>query len=179
MDWKEGMTFGVALLGAVLGVINTVWALYRDRVRLRVRAVWLSRVFQISGTTQLAGQTSEFAGVLERSPDGHFGVRVTNLGFVEVTIDSMGLTSTGFFKRRFGRRLQRSPIISDAMNAVSLPYRLKPRETITVWTARDEATVGKALAKAKRVYASTSCGVDVFGASGLLRALVLRERQRG
>lgn len=38
MTWIEGATLAIAVLGAVLGVINTCHALWRDRVRLRVEA---------------------------------------------------------------------------------------------------------------------------------------------
>jgi hypothetical protein len=40
MTWIEGFTLGIAGCGAVLSVINTIYALWKDRVHLKVTLRW-------------------------------------------------------------------------------------------------------------------------------------------
>jgi hypothetical protein len=62
-----GLVFG--FLGAVLGIINTVRAINRDRVRLKVRPVWTFHA------------------------DGHFvSIEAVNIGYVAVTVAEVVFT---------------------------------------------------------------------------------------
>lgn len=171
MGVMEGVTLGVALLGAVLGVINTCWAIWRDRVRLKVVPLWI----RPAGTDN-RGNTyrvnSQYQGSLEANPDGQFAIRVINRGLFEVTIESVGLTRSGWIERHWRRsKLARKALLGDGDGIVVFPKRLAPRESIVVVCSYFGAELDHALAGTERVYASTSCGVDAFGGSRLLRAL--------
>ena len=172
MDTLEGITVVAAGLGVALGLINTVWALWRDRVRVRVTPMWGR--YSSGGDGRCAGSVhSEFPGVLEQNPGGDFGVRVTNLGFVEVTISSVGFTPNRFFDRHRPERLLRQAIAGDAAGLVAFPIRMPPRSSVIVWAAASP-TRDAVLRGATRVYASTACGMDVFATSRLLKAVKVR-----
>ncbi len=173
-----GVTLGIALFGAALGVINTFWQVYRDRVRLGVAAMWMGPRASVRGLQAQLGVVSEFADGVDRHPAGLFGVRVTNYGFIDVTIDSVGISRTGWPQRHFRRHRSIAPITSDAMHAVELPFRLGPRQSITVWCGLQGADLDASLKGVRRVYANTACGLDVYGTSALLRRLVRRAARR-
>lgn len=180
----SNITIAAAAVGAVLGIINTAWALRRDLLRLRVQAVWMYDTIRFQGGA--GAVMSQYSSVLDverrdgsdLARAGRLGVRVTNLGLAEVTIDGVGLTSSGFIARRIPRKRRRMPIMGDSLGAVSLPVRLKSRESITVWSAPNADALRGVLSAATRVYASTACGADVYGTSGLLRRLVKQARKR-
>jgi hypothetical protein len=65
----NGITFGIAILGAVLGVFNTWQSWRRDRVKLRVQLRWL-----IWPT------------------DRRIGIEITNDCFLSVTISGIGFS---------------------------------------------------------------------------------------
>lgn len=169
--WMLFVTFGIALLGAVLGVINTWRALWRDRVRLRVVLVLHTGGEADAYGTKRRSHT-EFVNGLDVTPDGMVGVRVTNLGFLEVTIGDLGFTPSGFIARRLRSRLQRASIKGDAAGEKSLPKLLKPRESMTIWVGPYVVEqIAARLSVARRVYATTDCGVTAYGTSRLFRLL--------
>jgi len=174
--WIWMATFGIALLGAVLGVINTVRSMWRDRVKIRAVPVYQGRLLQVRDG-RVGRVVTEFAHNLDNFPDGVVGIRVTNLGFLEVTIANVGFTASNLVTRHRRSLFRRIPILDDAGGAVTFPRVLKPRESINVWAAGfDDVGFVDRLRTITRVYATTDCGVDVFGTSGLLRALRRRAR---
>lgn len=177
MDVGEGILIAAAGIGAVLGVINLVWALRRERVRLRVTPVWKTAVVELEGGGSVTRKTEYVTG-LQANPDGSLGVQVTNLGLMDITITSVGVTPTAWPFRRFTKsRLLRRAILGDADNVVHLPHRLAPREGITIWGSERGSALDAKLADARRVYVRTACGLDVFASSRLFRKLV-REAKR-
>lgn len=171
VDWTGALTIAGAALGAVLGVINTWWALFRDRVRLQVIPLWHGGDRQMQNG-QIARLTSAFAGSLEHHPDGRIGVRVINRSFFEITIESVGFTPSGYADRHLRKaRLVRRFIGGDADDLVRLPCRLAPRESITIWCAFVGDQLDANIHDARRVYVTTACGLDVFATSGLFRRL--------
>lgn len=167
--WMWLVTLVIALTGAVLGVINTWRSMRRDRVRLRVVPVWESRRIQKANGAMLS-LASDVEGSLQ-DPEGRLGVRVTNLGFVEVTLVSVGFARSGIVARHFAGGLQRDAIAGDFYGEVQLPTRLQSRESITIWASSVGAALDARLKGVNRVYAHTACGLDAFGASALLRRL--------
>lgn len=172
----EEFTIALAVLGATLGVINTWWSLYKDRVRLRVRAVWGQRVKDGTGTVGMIRSTS--VQTLDDNSSGFMGIEITNLGMVTVTIDGAGVVCNGFFSRRFAHRIQRRAIMGSAFNGVTFPRQLKSRESVLVWALEPSEAVDRFAAGATRVYASTACGLNIFGTSRLFRRLASGRRIR-
>lgn len=172
IDWTSGLTIAGAALGAVLGIVHTWWALGRDRVRLRIVPLWHSGDRQMENG-QVLRVTSAYAGGLKANPDGRFGVRVINRGFMAVTIEGVGFTSTGLFERHIrNAKLVRRAIAGDADDVVRLPCRLEPRTSITIWCSFVGDELDAKIHDARRVYVNTACGLDVFATSGLFRRLV-------
>lgn len=101
VTWKEATTMSIALLGAVLGVMNTWNAINQQRVRVRV--------------------TPHFVASLDRRPLG-ISIEVINLSAFALTIEEIGFTSN---KGRLPLLAARFP------DGVSLPRRLASREAIS------------------------------------------------
>jgi len=125
------ITFGLAMLGAVLGVINTWRTINRDRLKLRVRFI---RGISVHAPTM---------------PSSVFGVEVTNLSSFPVTISEVGLHIEG----TKSRAAFIPHIISDG--GKTLPRRLETREQITVYIP---TTALRLELRYKDVYATTACG---------------------
>lgn len=99
----QGVTLAVALVGAVLGVMNTWRNISQDRLRLVVRP---TQAYFDNGSHQLS-------------------VEVTNLSTFPVT-----LTNYGFFMHGTRRHLQ---FIPDFPRGETLPVRLEPRTSVTAF----------------------------------------------
>ncbi|MGH8038926.1 MAG: hypothetical protein ACRES5_05715 [Pseudomonas sp.] len=171
IDVLQGVTLGIAVLGAALGVFNAVRSVIRDGARLRVQVV-VQRA-AASSTASGAKTFSEFANALSYADGGQVGLRITNIGLLDVTLSNVGLTSSGLWARRVRRdRIVRSAVSRDAEGLSVLPMPIKPRQSITIWIARmDNEHLCSRLKVVRRVYASTECGSTFFGRSALLRAL--------
>jgi len=170
----EAVTLGIALLGAALGVINTWWGLYRDRVRLKVSVVWQTSAAILEGSNRMLGRVSAFPEAMTRVPDGRIGIRVVNLGFVPIQLEAVGFTTSGWFARRRRRALKVRSLVACAFESVELPVRLEPRQAVVLYAEGGREVTDRATKGVTRVYAKTGCGLHVFGTSGLLRALVAR-----
>ncbi len=156
LTWKELLTFGLAAVGAVLGVINTWSGLRKDRVSLQVIPS-LSR--RIQGG--LVSSKSDI-GML---PDAHYlRIEVINLSGFPVTIEEVGFT------RRFrGLRTNRwavpQPLFFDNR---PWPRRLEARDSFQAYVQIDQL-VGHS--DFGRAYAMTACGRVRYGSSQVLRKL--------
>ncbi|MFX0135624.1 MAG: hypothetical protein ACFFDN_18405 [Candidatus Hodarchaeota archaeon] len=76
MHESLSITLSLAVLGAILGVINTIHSLQRDSIKLKVKpqCVILPQNFGLK----------------------HMGVEVINLGFVPVTVSEIGFRLSYF-----------------------------------------------------------------------------------
>ncbi|MCG2605012.1 MAG: hypothetical protein KBO60_18285 [Achromobacter sp.] len=131
MNWIGWTTFGIAVVGATLGVFNAWWMVRRDAVRLRVRLVSLM--------TLPAGEWT-------------LGIEVTNMGYVPITLTEVAIQKPGTSKRM--------AIASDYFRRVTLPHRMEPRTSITVAGdpgLRPEVL----RVRARWCSATTACGVTV------------------
>jgi hypothetical protein len=146
----QAVTLAIAVLGAVLGLINTWHAIVKDRVKLRVVPAWAFGAFA-------EGRDS-------------ISVEVVNLGMIPVTIAEVG------FKLR-GAKDQRL-VQPDAflIQGGSLPYRLEPRTAVTV-VFIPTFLADKRFAEVDLAYARTQCGRVLTGTSGALRQIVDRARR--
>lgn len=134
------ITFGLALLGAVLGILNTWRAFDRDRIRLRVTP---SRY--ISG-----GATGG---------DG-WCVTVVNLSYLPVTLAEISFKLPG--NRKWIHPRMR---LSDG---VQLPVRLEARTSVTAYFP-DGMFEEPGAADAQCAQARTACGRWFTGSSKVFR----------
>jgi len=142
MTTIEGVTLSLAVLGAVLGVINTWKALDKDRVKLKV----------------VPKRAIPFGAAHPRLT---FCIEVTNLSGFPVTIEEAGV----FYKGTERRGAYVSPVLVDGL---PWPRRLEARTSVTVYGEPPEPLGTYRL---KCAYARTSCGVTARGTSGALKQL--------
>jgi hypothetical protein len=138
----EGITLAIALLGAVLGVINTWQTLDKDRVKLRV-------------------VPKHAVPVGAADPSLTFCIEITNLSSFAVTVDETGVFYTGTEQRSAYVR----PILFDGQG---WPRRLEPRTSVTVYGQPPTSLRGNPV---KCAYARTACGVTQIGNSTALMQL--------
>lgn len=141
-SWNEAITLGIALLGAVLGLMNTWQAISAGRVKLRVKPA-----FAIG------------------YPHGEsmFSIEVVNLSSFPVTISEVGLTLGG---NSLGQ--QRAAVTQPIMiDGGQWPRRLEAREAVSLYF--DPSSMGRSGKAIGRAYARTACGEARYGTSGALR----------
>jgi hypothetical protein len=144
----QAVTLAIALLGAVLGVINTWFTVDRSRVKLKV----------------LPAHCIPFGGL---DPSLQFTIAVTNLSEFAVTIVEVGV----FYKGTKKRSVIAAPILLDGGN---WPRRLESRSSVSVYMKRPVFIQGF---KVKCVYAKTECGHVKKGNSPALRQIVAESRE--
>lgn len=138
------VTLILAVIGTVLGCINTFDLFNKRRVRLRVvphsavrdrDGVWRCSTRHLSGSTVC--------------------IEVTNLSDFPVTIEEVGYTQHAHTRLGFVR-----PILTDSKG---WPRRLEARDSVSVYANIEDIPhdIGKAFAR-------TACGVTRFGNSAAL-----------
>lgn len=148
----DSITLGVALLGAVLGVLNMWHQLRRDLVRLIVRPNY----------------------AIPCGPGGPgrdtLSIEVVNLSTFPVTIAEVGL------ELHDGKHM-----IDPQMRSTQrgrLPIRLDTRESLTVlWDA--DFLDDPAFKRVKKAYARCECGTKRYGRSPALAGFVSKSRHAG
>ncbi|TRD12195.1 hypothetical protein FGU71_10205 [Erythrobacter insulae] len=128
-------TFAIALVGAVLGIINTWNAVADRKPNARVRFLNVRFVNEM-----------EHLG---------YSIEVTNLSSFPLTINEVGFSLTP----RWSSEIERLVLLPDDQFGASLPKKIEPREQA------DFRMVGKIKGRSpkmiKSVYAKTACG-NVF-----------------
>lgn len=142
MTVLEAATLAMAVLGAVLGLINTWHQIDRTRVKLRI-------------VPMLA---IPYGGVDKQLT---FCIEITNLSAFAVTVKEAGV----FYKGINSRSVCTRPVLIDHG---PWPRRLESRESVTVYGQRPSAKPGHPL---KCAYARTACGVVRMGSSPAFRKL--------
>lgn len=136
MTLFDAFTFAIAVLGAILGLINTWHAIDRTRVKLKVTP---------KHAIPVGGMDKRLT----------FCIEVTNLSTFAVTVNDVGV----FYKRTLERASYINPILLDTGG---WPRRLESRSSVTVYGERPILKVGH---KFKCAYARTACGVTCTGTS--------------
>jgi len=136
-------TFALAVLGSVLGVINTWVNLDKNRVKIKVVP---QRAIPVGGA----------------DPKIKFCIDITNLSSFPISISDAGV----FYHGTKNRGATVSPIFSDGEGR--WPKRLQPRESLTVYSQLPNAEPGK---KIRCAYAKTQCGIITEGNSGALKQI--------
>lgn len=171
-QWVEWVTFGLATVGAVLGVIATWAGLHRDRPRLVVRPVW-GRVLHGPGGMR-AHAWSRGTGAVDRFSGGFIGIEVINTGYVTVYLREVGFCPlrTSFFQR-FKELVEpegRGAIVGDYLGVERFPRELLPGARCVV--AADPSTYGaESILKARSAYAITETECLVIGKGPVLNEL--------
>lgn len=137
MGIVEGITLSIAVLGAVLGVMNTWKALDSSRVKLRVRPK----------------HAIPFG---EADPRLTFCIEITNLSAFAVTIAEAGV----FYRNTDKRGAYSNPVLIDGQ---PWPRRLEPRSSVTLYGQPPFSSNPQHSLKC--AYARTECGVIRTGTS--------------
>lgn len=147
---KDFLTIGCAVLGASLGIINTVTNMNERRVKLKV----------IPKTAQRSGN-SVFSHSGEMLPNSVLAIEIINLSAFAVTI-----SETGFTLKGSSDRCLCPPSPASVMDNKPWPSRrLDSRESVTVYFP----PFAKYPRNMNVAYAETDCGERRFGDSPALK----------
>jgi hypothetical protein len=161
---KDIFTLSCAVIGAVLGVINTWHGLNQRRVKLKV-------VPKIAYPIIPAESGGGAGYVLEVTGPGVFPVRrgremgcieVTNLSAFPVTVREVGFTIDGDPRKKTRAVISR-PILRDDG---SWPRRLESRASVSLYFEW-----GRPKHNNKRAYVLTDCGTVGYGNSPALKSM--------
>jgi len=152
MNFITSLTLAIALLGAVLGIINTVYSLNRDRIVLKVIPKWVI------------------------TPNGKYiGIEAINLSYIAVGIDEVGFSLTRRVKWRSSLRL---PILNPVVtNGGKFPEKLEPMFSITLIETRP-ILESKEFKEVKSAYARISCGLIFNGSIRALKQAAYSSKQQ-
>jgi hypothetical protein len=152
MTWLEGATLGIAVAGAVLGIVNTCHQLGRDRPKLRVVPLW---------------------GMFTIGPDlssTRLAIEVVNLSAFPLTVQDVGFLR-GKFK---GKRI--ALIVPIILDGKPWPRRLEPHDSVTVWCPEGIENSAE-MQEARRAYAKTTSGVVRYGTSPAFISYINQRKQ--
>lgn len=129
VGWLQLSTLVIAVIGAVLSIVNTARALSNDRVRVRVTP---------SYSVHMDAQFTEF-----------MSIEVVNLSTFAVTVNNFGFMT--------GNGQQLVPQAFRLSTADFLPKRLGSRESFSIFLAPGE-TSQDLYAQATRAFVTLACG---------------------
>ena len=139
------ITFAIAVLGAVLGILNTWRAFDRDKIRIRVSPRWAISYWGSEMATR-------------------FCLEITNLSYIPITINQVGFE----LRRPKEHILVFNP---EFIDGGKMPRRLDPRSSFTVY-APAGTEEKKGFADVKCAFAQTACGVVARGSSPALKGQI-------
>lgn len=146
MNDFQAITLGIAMVGAVPGVINTWHNLSKDDVRLKIVPAHALPV--------VGGRTHDWT----------LSIGVINPSTFPVMIDEIGL--------QLGGSKERVVIMHPRLTSgQSLPQRLEPRESLTV-LCDSEVRSHPRLAGVRSAYVRCQCGTVRYGTSPALRQFI-------
>ena len=145
VSWLDLLTLSTALVGAVLGVFNTVHGYLQTKVRLRVTPKALLHVDGGVISTTSANVPPEMNNV---------GIEVVNLSGFAVTVNEVGV----LFRGETRRGVLVAPRLTDPHQKRTLPIRLQPRESFTCFA--EPMQMARTLLKGNvyAAFAETDCG---------------------
>jgi len=149
MSITEAITLAIAVLGAVLGVINTWRAIDRDRIKIRVCPIW--SFINLAGNMQT-----------------RFGVEITNLSSVPITVSQVGFLLSGDKEKQF-------VFMPECVDGGTFPRRMEPRTAMSALMtigSEDNPTFGHVSC----AFVTTACGKRITGTSPALRGLIQKHR---
>jgi hypothetical protein len=146
MQVKDWVAVVLGAIGTVLGVVNTWYAFYRKRVKLKVNP-----------QSAFPGEAGMYVTSVEHTPFSTLCIEVINLSEFAVTINDVGFTLPERNRAHIPH-----PIILEKKK--DWPRRLEPRESVTLYLNISDVPplIGRA-------YAKTACGTTCFGDSRALK----------
>ena len=140
MSTAAAITLAIAVLGAVLGIINTWRSIDASRVKIKVLP---AHALAVGGA----------------NPAIKFSIAVTNLSTFPVTVDNVGFLYEG---------TENKAVLVDYQldQGGTLPVRLEPRTSVSVYCGKPEPMSGHPI---KCAFATTACGITCTGSSPALR----------
>lgn len=175
-DLVQVSTLVIAVLGAVLGVINTWRAMSKDTPRVSVRAMWHGTRMEGSSTLYVITRRSD---ALQKFPDGYLSVQAINTGYVPVFISEAGVCPwcLHWFQwlREFKEPAGRGAIVQDKSGKITLPYKLEPGASVDIALSK-AAMNSPPIGRAGLVYVMTSDERLFTGGHRLVRAVAKRQR---
>lgn len=147
MTVTEQVTFGIALIGAVLGLLNTWRSFDRDRLRLTISPRW----------------------AYFPSAEPRLCFEVINFSYIPVTVTTVGL------RLRRPHHGSFFAFIPTVINGERLPHRMEPRASITVLMPPG-AHEDKEMREVRDAFVKTACGRTFRGNSPVLKRHVKRLR---
>lgn len=160
MALENAITLAIAVVGAVLGIINTWYQFLSDRVLLRVQPK--AAILLPNGSLLRA----KFDSIFEMSRDIVLCIEVVNLSRFPVTVSEVGLVQNKISDKE--RMTLTMPIVFDDG---PWPRRLESRTSVTVYF-HAKLAFEKGIVKARKAYARTACGKAFYGKSPALKQYV-------
>jgi hypothetical protein len=158
---RDDITLAIAILGAALGILNSVRLWWRDRVRLKV----IPKLYASIGGAIFRWPKHDEAFLkqhLKESP--RFCIEVQNPGANAVTV-----ATVGFLRRRSTRILAiNNPIIR---NGGKYPRRLEPHSSFEVYTRYTPVELKEEFGIPYCAFAETASGRKFRGTSPVLKDL--------
>lgn len=148
MNLTESITLSIAVLGALLGIINTLISVNRDKPKIKVIPQWV--------LTVPAGYQS-------------ISIEVINIGLVPVTVCEVGLFLASKNRKLIDRRM-------NSLDGRDLPVRLESRSSISLLLS-SEILENANFERVSHAYARTQCGITVRGKSIALKQIVREIRK--
>lgn len=165
---KEEITFAIALLGAVLGIMNVVisivnsWRIIdRDRVKLMV----IPKQAQFIGNGCFTSINREVPQTFSKGMPVQLCIEITNLSTFPVTVGRIGI----LYRNTNVRGHLPQPILIDGG---TFPRRLEPRSSFTAYFSPDAELISKDGNASYCVFAETDCGRLFKGDSPALQQLI-------
>lgn len=149
MTVVSSVTLGIAILGAVLGIMNTSMQYDKRRVKLRV----------VPKIAYLMINRSDPFGVPQLC------IEIINLSDFPVTVSDVGLTSGNVNKAK--RISLVNPLIYDGK---AWPRRLQSHESVTVYFEKGFGPDAPDYLIMKKAYAKTDCGIARYANSPALKS---------
>jgi hypothetical protein len=170
MTVTDGITLGIALLGAALGIINTWQALSRDRIRLKVIPKVYAPIrggfLTMSSFDEQARADPNWRTIQDHAQT--LCIEVVNRSLLPVTVSEVGFLAD----KVSGRMVLLRPL---DVSGSKLPHRLEPLSATTIYGS-DSSFVAKNISRIKKAYCKTDCGRTFYGTSMALRDLIKRRR---
>jgi hypothetical protein len=159
LDLKDEITLAVALLGAGLGIFNTLYSINQRKMNLRVIPKYAENFLsRMSSSSQAKGKDGDLYN--------QWGcIEVINLSAFPVTLAEIGFTYSGDHRKKTLCMIG-EPGTTDG---IPLRRRLESREAVTGYFLLNVIKPG-----VQKAYAHTDCGKVGYGTSAALKEIQRR-----